>query len=48
MLLMIPSKFGVANTAGFLKVKSAIRIFRGNMQVKRNFEGHDFGREDTV
>jgi len=28
MLLMIPPKFSVANTAGFLKGKSGIRIFR--------------------
>ncbi len=42
MLLMIPPKFSVANTIGFLKGKSAIRIFREYMQVKRNFTGRHF------
>ena len=42
MLLMIPPKFSVANTIGFLKGKSAIRIFRDYLQVKRNFTGHHF------
>ncbi len=36
MLLMIPPKYSVANTIGFLKGKSAIRIFREYLQVKRN------------
>ena len=39
MLLMILPKFSVSNTVGFLKGKSAIRIFRDYMQVKRNFIG---------
>ena len=39
MLLMIPPKYSVANTVGFLKGKSAIRIFRDYLQVKRNFTG---------
>ena len=42
MLLMIPPKFSVSNTVGFLKGKSAIRIFRDYMQVKRNFIGGHF------
>ena len=39
MLLMIAPKFSVANTIGFLKGKSAIRIFRDYLRVKRNFVG---------
>ncbi len=39
MLLMIPPKFSVSNTIGFLKGKSAIRIFRDYLQVKRDFTG---------
>jgi len=42
MLLMIPPKFSVANTVGYLKGKSAIRIFRDYLQVKRNFTGCHF------
>ncbi len=42
MLLMIPSKFSVANTVGFLKGKSAIRIFREYLRVRRNFTGQHF------
>ena len=42
MLLGIPPKFSVANTVGFLKGKSAIRIFRDYAQVKRNFTGRHF------
>jgi putative transposase len=42
LLLMIPPKFSVANTVGFLKGKSAIRIFREYLQVKRNFTGRHF------
>ncbi len=42
MLLMIPPKYSVANTVGFLKGKSALRIFRDYMQVKRNFIGRHF------
>ncbi|MCU7918341.1 MAG: IS200/IS605 family transposase [Candidatus Thiodiazotropha sp. (ex Epidulcina cf. delphinae)] len=42
MLLMIPPKFSVANTVGFLKEKSAIRIFRDYLQVRRNFPGRHF------
>ncbi|WP_299945169.1 transposase [uncultured Microbulbifer sp.] len=36
MLLMIPPKFSVANAVGFLKGKSAIRMFRECLQVKTN------------
>jgi len=42
MLLMIPPKFSVAHTVGFLKGKSAIRIFRDYMRAKRNFTGRHF------
>ena len=46
MLLMIPPKFSVAHTIGFLKGKSAIRIFREYLQVKRNFTGRHFWARD--
>jgi putative transposase len=36
MLLMIPPKFSVAHTMGFLKGKSAIRIFREYLQAKQS------------
>ena len=42
MLLMIPPKYSVSNTIGFLKGKSAIRIFRDYLRVKRNFTGRHF------
>ena len=42
MLLMIPPKYSVAHTIGFLKGKSAIRIHRDYLQVKRNFTGRHF------
>jgi putative transposase len=42
MLLMIPPKFSVAHTVGLLKGKSAIRIFRDYLQMKRNFTGRHF------
>ena len=42
LCLSIPPKYSVANTAGFLKGKSAIRIFRDYLQVKRNFTGRHF------
>ena len=42
LLLMIPPKYSVANTVGFLKGKSVIRVFRDYMQVKRNFTGRHF------
>ena len=42
MLLMIPPKYSVSNTIGFLKGKSAIRIFRDFRQVERNFTGKHF------
>ncbi len=48
MLLMIPPKFSVANTIGFLKGKSAIRIFRDYLQVKLNSQDDIFGLEDIV
>ena len=42
LLLMIPPKYSVTNTVGFLKGKSAIRVFREYMQGKRNFTGRHF------
>ena len=42
MLLMIPPKYSESNTIGFLKGKSAIRIFRDYLRVKRNFTGRHF------
>ena len=42
MLLMIPPNYSVANTIGFLKGKSAIRLFMEYLQVKRNFTGRHF------
>ena len=49
LLLMIPPKHSVAHTVGFLKGKSAIRIFREYLQVKRNFTGrHFWARADAI
>jgi len=42
LLLMIPPKYSVAHTVGFLKGESAIRIFRDYLRVKRNFTGRHF------
>ena len=42
LLLMIPPKYSVAHTVGFSKGKSAIRIFRDYLRVKRNFTGRHF------
>ena len=42
MCLSIPPKYSVANTAGFLKGKSAIRIHREYLNRKRNFTGFHF------
>ena len=39
LCLSIPPKFSVANTVGFLKGKSAIRIHRDFLGQKRNFKG---------
>ena len=45
MCLSIPPKFSVANTVGFLKGKSAIRVHREYLRRKRNFTGfHFWGR----
>jgi len=40
--LSIPPKYSVANTIGFLKGKSAIRIHRECLGQKRNFSGLHF------
>ena len=40
--LSIPPKFSVANTVGFLKGKSAIRIHREYLGRKRQFTGFHF------
>ena len=42
LCLSIPPKFSVANTVGFLKGKSAIRIHREYLGQKRNFTGLHF------
>ena len=42
LCLSIPPKFSVANTIGFLKGKSAIRIHREFLGRERNFTGFHF------
>ena len=42
LCLSIPPKYSVANTVGFLKGKSAIRIHREYLGRKRNFTGFHF------
>ena len=42
LLLGIPPKFSVANTVGFLKGKSAIRIHREYLGRQRNFTSYHF------
>ena len=42
LCLSIPPKYSVANTIGFLKGKSAIRIHREFLGRKRNFSGFHF------
>ena len=42
LCLSIPPKFSVANTIGFLKGKSAIRIHREYLGRDRNFIGYHF------
>src|SRR5260370_42520819 len=42
LCLSIPPKFSVANTVGFLKGKSAIRIHREFLGRERNFTGFHF------
>ena len=42
VLLRIPPKFSVANTVGFLKGKSAIRLHREYLGRQRNFTGYHF------
>jgi len=42
LCLSIPPKFSVANTAGFLKGKSAIRIHREYLGRQRNYTGIPF------
>lgn len=42
LCLSIPPKYSVANTIGFLKGKSAIRIHREYLGKKRNFTGFHF------
>ena len=42
LCLSIPPKFSVANTVGFLKGKSAIRIHREYLGRQRNFTGFHF------
>jgi putative transposase len=42
LCLSIPPKYSVANTVGFLKGKSAIRIHREYLGKSRNFTGFHF------
>ena len=42
LCLSIPPKFSVANTVGFIKGKSAIRIHREYLGKQRNFTGFHF------
>ena len=42
LCLSIPPKYSVANTVGFLKGKSAIRIHRDFLGRERNFTGYHF------
>lgn len=42
LCLSIPPKFSVANTVGFLKGKSAIRIHRDSLKRKKQFTGFHF------
>jgi putative transposase len=42
LCLSVPPKYSVANTVGFLKGKSAIRIHREFMGRERNFTGYHF------
>jgi REP-associated tyrosine transposase len=42
LCLSIPPKYSVANTVGFLKGKSAIRIHREFLGRERNFTGYHF------
>ena len=42
LCLSIPPKYSVANTIGFLKGKSAIRIHRECLGQRRNFTGMHF------
>ena len=42
LCLSIPPKYSVANTVGFLKGKSAIRIHREFMGRERNYTGYHF------
>ena len=42
LCVSIPPKYSVANTAGFLKGKSAIRIHREHLGRARNFTGFHF------
>ena len=42
LCLSIPPKYSVANTVGYLKGKSAIRIHREYLGKRRNFTGFHF------
>lgn len=42
LLLSIPPKFSVANTVGYVKGKSAVRIHRQFLGRERNFTGYHF------
>lgn len=42
MLLSIPPKYSVAQIVGYLKGKSAIKVFEKYSRVRQNFRGHKF------
>lgn len=42
MLLSIPPKYSVAQVVGYLKGKSAIKVFEKFSRVRQNFRGHKF------
>ncbi|WP_226647187.1 IS200/IS605 family transposase [Microbulbifer variabilis] len=46
ILSMIPPKFSISNTIGFLKGKFAIQIFRRYEHVQKNYIGRHFGARD--
>ena len=48
MCLSIPPKYSVANTIGFLKGKSAVRLHREVLGLKRATGLHFWGRGDCV
>ena len=48
LCLSIPPKYSVANTVGFLKGKSAIRIHREFLGHEKNLTGYQFWARDIM